>query len=60
MDSDTKLIFGLAKMAPILQKAIEISKKDVKLVYVKMMPDEQIPGNGIFFNDLLSPSGKFY
>lgn len=56
-DSDIKLIFGLAKMSEVLTKAVKLSGKNVKLVYVKSSPQDQIPADGVIFDDLLDSRG---
>lgn len=58
IDSGTSVIFGLAMMAPILQKSVEMTKKPIKIVYVKEAPTSQIPANGINFCELTDPKGK--
>jgi 4-coumarate--CoA ligase len=53
-------LFGLARMSKLLQKAIDISKKQVKIVYLKETSDEMIPAHSTYFNGLLDSYGIDY
>ncbi|XP_070493219.1 uncharacterized protein [Chironomus tepperi] len=57
IDSGTTLIFGLAFMSPILEKAVEMSKKPIKIIYIKETPTSAIPANGIDFCELIDTKG---
>ena len=59
IDSGAKMIFGLSMMSPILEKAVEMAGKPIKIVYVKHMPDSAIPNGGIDFFELVETKGKF-
>ena len=58
VDCDSKVLFGHASMHKQLEEAVSISKKNIKLVYLKDSQEELIPSMGINFNDLVNTSGK--
>lgn len=45
-------------MSPILEKAVAMSKQNVKIIYVKYMPNDVVPDGGINFLDLLDSTGE--
>ncbi|KAG5680265.1 hypothetical protein PVAND_009784 [Polypedilum vanderplanki] len=57
LDSNATILFGLACMSPILKKSVEMTKKPIKIVYVKETPDAKIPANGIDFCELIDSRG---
>lgn len=40
-----------------LQDAVSISKKSIKIVFLRESIEESIPGNGILFNELVDTTG---
>lgn len=58
VDSNAKMVFGLAVMSPILEKSVEMTGKAIKIVYVKESPSSSIPASGIDFNELVETKGK--
>lgn len=58
MNSGAKLIFGLASSSSVLQEAVRLTKKSIKIVYVKETEGEAIPADGIDFNELVSTKGE--
>lgn len=46
-------------MSPILEKAVEMTGKPIKNIYVKVTPNCAIPANGIDFNELVEVKGNF-
>lgn len=59
IDSGAKVLFGLAKMNKIIERAVELTKRKIKLVYLKETSDEMIPSSGIYFNGLMDSYGEF-
>ncbi|KAL7033262.1 hypothetical protein ACKWTF_007522 [Chironomus riparius] len=57
IDSGATVIFGLACMSPILQKSVEMSKKSIKIIYIKETPTSVIPADGIDFCELIDTKG---
>lgn len=58
MDSGAKVIFGLARMSKVLENAVAMTKENIKIIYVKYLPDDLIPEGGVNYADLLDSSGK--
>lgn len=46
-------------MSPILEKAVEMTGQQIKIVYVKMTKDEAILASGIDFTELVDTKSKF-
>lgn len=44
-------------MSPILRKAVEMTNRPIRIVYVKMTESESLPNDGIDFNELVSTKG---
>ncbi|KAG5668375.1 hypothetical protein PVAND_016316 [Polypedilum vanderplanki] len=57
IDSDAKILFGLAGMSTILKSAVDKTKKNVRIVYITETEAEAIPSDGIKFNELLISKG---
>lgn len=57
-DSGATVIFGLACMSPILQKSVDMTKKPIKIIYIKVTPTSSIPANGIDFCELIDTKGE--
>lgn len=45
-------------MSHTLEKAVELSKRNITIVYLKEKPDDAIPAKGVNFQDLVDPHGK--
>ena len=60
IDSDAKLLFGDASMQQQLEAAVKLSKKQIKIVYLKSTQDASVSGGGILFNELIDISGNFW
>ena len=58
VDSGATVIFGLACMSPILQKSVKMTKKPLKIVYIKETPTSAIPADGIDFCELIDTKGE--
>lgn len=58
-DSETKMLFGLARNRKLLEEAVKLSKRKIRIVYLKESSDEEIPSGGLDFVDLLDPNGLF-
>lgn len=52
IDSNAKFVFGGNSSSKTLEDAVEISKKPIKVVYVKEGESDSIPRNGIDFKEL--------
>lgn len=59
-DSGAKLLFGHARANPILQKAVALSNKNIKIIYLKDSASESIPADGINYSDLDNPTGDLW
>lgn len=46
-------------MSAVLQEAVKMAKKSIRIIYVKETQADTIPANGIDFNELISTQGKF-
>lgn len=44
-------------MSAVLQEAVTLTKRPIRIIYVKETQDESIPVNGIEFNELISTKG---
>ncbi|CRK98690.1 CLUMA_CG012130, isoform A [Clunio marinus] len=53
-DSNSQLLVGVTSMSGILRKAVELSKRPIKIVYVKETESELLPADGIDFNQLIN------
>lgn len=58
INSDAKVIFGLASMSSVLQEAIKMTKRPVRTIYVKETQTEAIPADGVDFTQLINIQGK--
>lgn len=58
IDSDAKVIFGLAVMSKLFEKITELIPRPIKIVYVKMVESESLPASGIDMNELINPKSK--
>jgi hypothetical protein len=45
-------------MSSILEKAVEMTQKQIQIVYVKDAPSSAIPANGVNFAELIDTKGK--
>lgn len=52
------MIFALGMMSPVIEKAVEMTGQQTKIVYVKMTKDEAIPAGGIDFLELIETKGE--
>jgi hypothetical protein len=52
IDSDAKFIFGGNFMSKTFEDAVELTKRPIKVVYVKESESESIPRGGIDFKEL--------
>lgn len=57
LNSNAKLIFGLASMSSVLQRAIAMTKQPIKVIYTREQENDAIPADGIKIDDLLSTKG---
>jgi hypothetical protein len=46
-------------MSTVLQEAVKMAKKPIRIIYVKETQAEAIPADGIDFNELISTQGEF-
>jgi hypothetical protein len=56
-NSNAQVLFGLACMSPILQQAVAMTKRSIKIVYAKD-PSEAMPSGGIDLAELISTKGE--
>lgn len=57
-DSNPKVIFGLSSAAKVLQEAVALTKRPIKIIYAKLTESESLPAGGIDLNELSSTNGK--
>lgn len=57
INSGAKIIFGLSTASSILEEAVKMSKKPIRIVYIKSEPNESISANGIAFDELITLDG---
>lgn len=57
INSDTKVLIGTSCNYNRLLKAVQLTKKDIKIVLVKTEVGKSLPANVIDFNDLISTTG---
>jgi basic membrane lipoprotein Med (substrate-binding protein (PBP1-ABC) superfamily) len=60
IDSDVKVIFGLSIMSAVLEKAVENSKKPIKIVYIKQSQSDALPRERINFHELIETNGRYF
>lgn len=58
INSDAQLLFGLASMSGVLNEAVAMTKRPIRIVYVKENRDEALPAGGINLQDLISTDGE--
>lgn len=59
-NSDAKIIFGLASMSKTLKQAVEMTKRPIRIIYVKAIETELLPAGGIDLQDLTATTGEIY
>lgn len=59
IDSGAKILFGYAGKRNVLKRAVEISRRDVHVVYMKETSGDIVPSDGINYEDLEKNDGKF-
>lgn len=57
-NSSAQILFGLASYSAVLQEAVALTKRPVRVIYVKESDSESLPAGGIDFNELISTDGK--
>lgn len=57
IDSDAKVLFGSSAASEVLQKAVLMTKRPIRIVYVRSTQNESLPSNGISFDELISLNG---
>lgn len=57
-NSNAKILFGLASYSSVLQEAVALTKRPIRVVYVKENAAESYPTGGIDFNGLISTDGR--
>lgn len=45
-------------MSEVLKKAVNMTNRDIKIVYVKEKSNESIPSDGINFHELIAVKGE--
>jgi len=50
------VLFGLAAMHKTFEKAVELAKRPIKIVYIKETQAESLPAGGIDFFELIETS----
>lgn len=58
INSDAKMIFGLAVASSVLEEAVKLTKRPIRIVYIRSTPNESIPANGIAFEELIRLDGR--
>lgn len=58
INSNAKVIFGLTAMSSVLQEAVKMAKRAIRIIYVKETQAEAIPAEGVDFSELISTQGK--
>jgi 4-coumarate--CoA ligase len=53
INSDAKIIFGLSSNSNILETAVKLTERSIKIVYVRQNSNESIPRHGIAFDELI-------
>lgn len=57
-DSNAKVIFGLASMSGVLQQAVAMTNRPIKIVYARETENESLPADGIDLEALTSTKGE--
>jgi acyl-CoA synthetase (AMP-forming)/AMP-acid ligase II len=57
IDSDVKVLFGMASMSNVLVEAVRMTKMKIQIVYTTQNDGELIPFDGIRFNELTELKG---
>lgn len=57
INSDAKVLFGYAKMSGILQQAVKLSGRPIRIIYAKDSADDSIPADGINLEELTNSKG---
>lgn len=57
INSDTKVVIGTSDIYDKLLKAVQLSKRDIKIMIVKMESGESLPANVIDFNEMIDTTG---
>lgn len=57
INSDAKVLFGYAKMSSILQQAVKLSGRPIRIAYAKDSADDSIPADGINLEELTNSKG---
>lgn len=60
IQSNAKAVFGTPKTFETIQKAVEQTGKDIKIICVKMDVNETIPSGAIDLAELMDTSSKFH
>jgi hypothetical protein len=45
-------------MSSVLQEAVQMTKRPIRIIYVKETQAESIPAGGVDFNELISTQGE--
>lgn len=57
INSNAKIIFGLASMSGVLQNAVAMTKKTIRIIYAKETESDSLPADGINLAELISTKG---
>lgn len=57
-NSNAQILFGLASYSAVLEEAVALAKRPIRVIYVKETESESFPAGGIDFNELISTDGK--
>ncbi|XP_050069252.1 uncharacterized protein LOC126557500 [Anopheles maculipalpis] len=60
VDSDAKILIGLASNYAVLKEAAEQAKRDIPIVCIRCTNDESLPDGAIDFFELSNPKGIHY
>ena len=57
LNSEAQVIFGLSSMSKVLEDAVSLTKKSIRIIYVKESQSEALPVGGVDFNELINFKG---
>uniref|UniRef100_A0A182JN78 Luciferin 4-monooxygenase n=1 Tax=Anopheles atroparvus TaxID=41427 RepID=A0A182JN78_ANOAO len=60
VDSDTKILIGLASNYTVLKEAAQLAKRNLPIVCIRCTNDESLPAGAIDFAELSNPKGIHY
>ncbi|XP_053670905.1 uncharacterized protein LOC128721203 [Anopheles nili] len=60
VDSDAKILVGLASNYAVLKEAMHQAKRDIPIVCIRCTNDESLPAGSIDFAELSNPTGIHY